>query len=585
MMSTLTRNVVMVCSLAVLCAALIGCSSSGDDNSADLQRQLDMEKAARMMTEDQLADLQEQVEMLMGRADISPEDLASLRTQIEMLMGRADVSPEDLAMLQAQLMSVQRQMDEAEKAAISERIGNVASWYDTSIAANSHLEPDGETAWHGENQALESGSRHAVMGQSYKDGGFIYNAAAWNGEDGQIEFHVGIGRMWYALQYNPSVWPGRFIYTADRNEEEDGVTTSYGPIEDHGLESWQGLEATKTYDGGTLSVRFFTDLEESGNVGAPYLRDDDFSQRYQQRSIVLNDPSVPALPADQDTLYVVVPDDGLAGSLGGTAGRFSCAPDTYCALATARRVATHYPFSGYIPVDGAVVFTPDAGGEPEELAPYSSSNELLVANYLNFGSWLYVPADVTDANAFEFGVFAGGDDPFMLNNLMGLAGTADYAGEASGMYAETLPSGGTVGTFNAKVELTADFGTASDYGNIGGKVYEFELDSGKTPPLTELMLLTESWRDNTGTINIFRSYVDNNSDDGLGPHAPGGWIESNTWAMGTDGRDWWGVWGGKFLGNGATPEEHPSSFAGTFGVRDRGTDSFSLAGSFGANKQ
>ena len=103
MMSTLTRNVVMVCSLAVLCAALIGCSSSGDDNSADLQRQLDMEKAARMMTEDQLADLQEQVEMLMGRADISPEDLASLRTQIEMLMGRADVSPEDLASLRTQI--------------------------------------------------------------------------------------------------------------------------------------------------------------------------------------------------------------------------------------------------------------------------------------------------------------------------------------------------------------------------------------------------------------------------------------------------------------------------------------------------
>ena len=521
MMSTLTRNVVMVCSLAVLCATLVGCSSSGDDNSADLQRQLDMEKAARMMTEEQL--------------------------------------------------------DEAEKAATSERIGNVASWYDTSIAANSHLEPD-ETAWHSQSPALESGSRHAVMAQSYKDGGSIYNAAAWNGEDGQIEFHVGIGRMWYPLQHNPSVWPIRFIYTADRNEEEDGVTTSYGPIEDHGLESWQGLEATKTYDGGTLSVRFFTDLEESGNVGAPYLKDDDFSQRYQQRSIFLNDPSVPALPANQDSLYVPVPDDGLAGTLGGTAGRFSCAPDTYCALTTTRRVATHYPFSGYIPLDGAVVFTPDAGGESEELAPYSSSNELLVANYLNFGSWLYVPADVTDANAFEFGVFAGGDDPFMLDNLMGLAGTADYAGEASGMYAETLPSGGTVGTFNAKVELTADFGTASDYGNIGGKVYEFELDSGKTPPLTELMLLTESWRDDTGTINIFRSDV-------LGPHAPGGWIESNTWAMGTDGREWSGVWGGKFLGNGTTPEEHPSSFAGTFGVRDRGTDSFSLAGSFGAHKQ
>ena len=569
MMSTLTRNVVMVCLLAVLCATLVGCLSSGDDNSADLQRQLDMEKAARMMTKEQLADLREQSTGLQGQLDM--EKAARMMTK------------EQLADLREQSTGLQGQLDEAEKAAISERIGNVASTYDTSIAANSHLEPDGETGWYRHYQDLNSGSRHAVMAQSYKDGGQIFNAAAWNGEDGQIEFFVGIGRMWYPLQHKPRVWPGRFIYTADRNEEEDGVTTSYGPIEDHGLESWQGFEATKTYDGGTLSVRFFTDLEKSGNVGAPYLNDDDFSQRYQQRSIVLSDPSLPALPADQDNLYVVVPDHGLAGSLGGTAGRFSCLP-TSCALWTARRVATLYPFSGYIPVDGAVVFTPDDGSEPETLA-LSSINEVLVANYLSFGSWLYVPADVTDAKAFEFGVFTGGDDPFMLDNLMGLTGTADYAGEASGMYAETLPSGGTVGTFNAKVELTAAFGTASDYGNIGGKVHEFELDSGKTAPLTELMLLTQSWRDEAGTTNIFRSFVDNNSNDGLGPHAPGGWIESNTSATGTDGREWSGVWGGTFLGNGATPEEHPTSFAGTFGVRDHGTDSFSLAGSFGANKQ
>ena len=58
MMSILTRNVVMVCSLAVLCAALVGCSSD-DDKSADLQRQLDM------------------------RADISPEDPAEIEGELE----------------------------------------------------------------------------------------------------------------------------------------------------------------------------------------------------------------------------------------------------------------------------------------------------------------------------------------------------------------------------------------------------------------------------------------------------------------------------------------------------------------------
>jgi hypothetical protein len=580
MVPILTRNVMMICLLIALSMALVGCSGSDDDMSADLQNQLDT-------ANDQLAMLQAQVEELMARADISPQDLAMLQAQVEELMARADISPQDLAMLQAQVMGMQSQLDEAEKAAIKERIGNVASWYDVSIARNADFDLGGETAWHSQSYDPNSGSNYATMMQSYKDGGWVYNGAAWHGEDGQIEFHVGISRMSHPLQDHPvQVWPNRFIYTADRNVQEDSVKTSTSAIEDHSLQSWQGFEASKTYDGGgTLSVRFFTDLEPSDDVNVPFLKGDDFTQRYQQRSIILNDPPVPTIPADQDGLYVIVPDSGLEGSLGGTPGRFSCAPDTGCALGNSRQVDTHYPFSGYMPFEGAVIFTPDDGNQPEELAPFSYDDEVLVANYLSFGSWLYVPADVTDANAFEFGVFAGGDDPFVLDNLMGLTGSADYAGEASGMYAETLPSGGTVGTFNAKVELTADFGTASDYGNIGGKVYEFQLDSGNTPPLTELMLLTQSWRDDTGTSNLFRSYVDSNSEDGLGPHAPGGWIESNTWAMGTDGREWSGVWGGKFLGNGATPEEHPSSFAGTFGVRDQATNSFSLAGSFGTHKQ
>ena len=605
-----------------IAAALVaaGCGGDGDDMSADLRRQLDMEEAARMMAEGELAVLRAQIETLMGRADISPDDLTALRTQIETLMGRADISPDDLAALQAQLdtlmdradispddltalqaqvetlmgradispddlaalqvqlMSAQGQLEGAKEAAIAERIGNTASWYDTSIAANSHLEPGGETAWVRAAQSLSSGSGYAVMTQSYKDGGFVFNASAWNGEDGQIEFHVGINPFWYPLQRNPTVEAGRLIYTSDRNQAEHGVTTSHGTLESPGLEPWRGFEATKAYDGGgTLSVRYFTDLEESGNVGAPYLKDDDSIQRFQQRGIVLNDPPVPTLPANWDTLVVNVPDDGLAGFLGGAAGRFSCAPGTNCFLVSDRPVEPRYPFPSYIPL-GTVVFTADDGSGPEELAPVSNG-QVPVANYLSFGSWLYVPPDVTDANAFEFGVFAGGDDPFTLDNLVGLAGTADYAGAAAGMYAESLPEGETVGTFSAKVELKADFGTTGDFGSIGGKVYEFQLDSGKTPPLTEVMLLTQSWRDSAGTRNIFLSPFPEL------PPVPGGWIYSNTRAEGTDGRVWDGIWTGKFLGNGSTAEEHPGSFAETFGVRDLATDSFTLAGSFGTHRQ
>ena len=83
-----------------IAAFLAGCSSSDDNGSADLQRQLDMR--ADISPED-LAALRAQVEALMGRADISPEDLAGLRARIETLMGRADISPEDLAAIQAEL--------------------------------------------------------------------------------------------------------------------------------------------------------------------------------------------------------------------------------------------------------------------------------------------------------------------------------------------------------------------------------------------------------------------------------------------------------------------------------------------------
>ena len=92
----------------------------------------------------------------------------------------------------------------------------------------------------------------------------------------------------------------------------------------------------------------------------------------------------------------------------------------------------------------------------------------------------------------------------MVDNLQALAGTATYAGEAVGMYAETMDEA-VISPFNAKVALTADFGTADDFGAIVGRVYDFDIDDDKASPLTELNLGTVSWRGG-GTVNIFQSW-------------------------------------------------------------------------------
>ena len=528
MMSTLTRNVVMVCLLAVLCAALVGCSSSGDDNSADLQRQLDMEKAARMTAEDQLADAQF-----------------------------------DAAVANA----VEKIVDCCQRVQIS-----------TDTELNAELGEDayhGRSGWSFHHNDLSSGSGEAIFSQSFAGGDLVRTAIPWRNDAGQLEFHVNVSGHddpQYAdpLHGNPDVWPGRYIDTSLRNREFDGVTTSVREMEDNGLGvGWQGFEATKVYDGGgSLTVNFYTDVDSSDELGEPWVRET------FQHNIVLSE--IPSLPAGQDYQYLLIPADGLAGSLDGAAGRFSCAADTSCGLgADPNRpewAEGYFPFSGSV---DDVVFTPDAGSEPVSLSG-PPSQEVPWANYLSFGNWLYVPEDVTDADAFEFGVFAAGGDPFDGANLMALTGAATYTGKAAGTYAES--SGPDASAFSADVELTADFGADSDFGTIQGTISNIALDSEETPALRALDLLSASWLDQGGTSNVFESY-----NNAYGPW-PGGWVEGFTAADG-----WWGYWGGKFFGNGVTTTdippsyvEHPESFVGTFGATD---GDHNIAGSFGAHKQ
>ena len=544
-----TRYFLMVLGVAAL---LAGCSSSDDNGSADLQRQLDM------------------------RADISPEDLAALRAQVEELKGRADVSPEDLAGLRDRIVTAEQNLVDARIAvAAEEKIRDAASYGAQRTNRGGEIFIDrkladwndphaGVTGWLYYVQFDNSGSNYTSMSQSRREGGWG-GAAVWYGEDGELQAAAGTALVNYPLQRDPEIWPFRGIYTPALDRDVPGIASiEYGPVENHGLGSgWQGAELVKTYeDSGTLTFRFFTDLAEADSPGNPYGGNPPADDP-NYHSVALNGIS---FPAGWDNIFIPVPEEGLRGSLDGVAGTFSC--EGFCALEDGR----HHMAPGFTPwvVGEPVLFTPDDGSAATEL-PAPRPTDVPTVNYLNFGNWLFVPEDVTDRDAYDFGVFAGGDDPFMVDNLEGLAGSADYNGEATGMY--SVLSEAVIGSFNATVDLTADFGAADEFGTIVGHVHDFRMDDGRTPPLTRLDLQTASWRED-GTTNIHESYVD-------GPPLDGGWIEGNVYT-GTSTATWLGVWGGKFFGNGAAAGTLPTGFAGTFGATD-GDRSF--AGSFGASQQ
>ena len=369
---------------------------------------------------------------------------------------------------------------------------------------------------------------------------------------------------------NVYAWSEMLTDTPDR----DGVATSHEPIRSHGLgEAWQGFELMKAYDGhGTRRARLFADFAASGVLADP--NDQEFSGYHDYaHEILLSDDRVPGSPTGppgRDGLYISVPEDGLQGSLDGVAGTFSCAGG-YCSLLTTGDYSAYVPWTD----SQAVRFTPADGGAEVMLDPVRvvrPSTEVPKVNYLVFGSWEEVPENVTDVAGYDFGVFAGGDDPFLASHLSALVGTAAYAGKAAGTYVETVRP--RTDSFAADVDLTAVFGTQGGLGRVTGEVSNFQLQSGNPMPVSSLSLQTAwDWENSLWSPDNIRDSWDD--DDNF---IPGGLVEGETLAD----AGWWGTWSGKFFGKGSAPASHPASFAGTFGATD-GTRS--IAGSFGAHRQ
>ena len=383
------------------------------------------------------------------------------------------------------------------------------------------------------------------------------------------------------LQETPvRVQVGRLINTDLIAEDLEGVARSVRSISDHDLGPiWQVSVLTHDYeDSGTLEVYVATDLQLSDMSRSPFAEVSPIG-----RTILLDD--VPELPAGQDNLTIEMRQgDSITGTLDGVAGTFSCSTSFGCAFYDDRRPGEAYP------AWGDIVFTPEDGSADVSL-PVDSYPFVPEADYLAFGHWLYIPEDATDADAYDFGVFASGGDPFETSNLRGLTGTASYAGAAAGMYyVNGLSSRPDVGSFTADVALTTDFGDGSATGFVNGELnnFTFEGDVASSLPAAVTLAATphssifEGFGVEQGSTNIFDT-----AWSGQQAPWPGGWIGGTTEAS-VDGTAWSGDWNGVFYGNGAASTDHPTSVAGTFGTyvwNDEAQSDSGLTGSFAAHRQ
>ena len=411
-----------------------------------------------------------------------------------------------------------------------------------------------------------SGYPYAFISRSRYNGGEA-SAVPWRDDAGQLNWDITVGNTWDSdagrprvepLQAAPPVWGLRYTNFSDRPSAREGQTTSVEENKDHefGL-PWKQYWANQKYeDGSVLKFDVLTDVGDTDEPKEAFVNLGNFQQELRVHG-------APETVPDRDFLYIVVPNDGVAGTLDGVEGRFACASDAggHCLLGSDPKRSA----PAYFPFVNNVVFTPGDGTAATTLSP-STPNEIPVVDYLSFGYWSFEPGNATDFAEYGFGVFAGGGDPFKTANIMGLTGSADYVGKATGMYhANALPGTASTGPFSADVSLTAEFGSDTELGTISGKVHNFSLDDDapltkpRELPLGAAEFSVPSW-------------------------SLGGWTGGDIpWGPEPASAQWWGGnWRVKLFGNGESATDHPTGIAGVFSART--SDNVGFAGAFGAYK-
>ena len=161
-------------------------------------------------------------------------------------------------------------------------------------------------------------------------------------------------------------------------------------------------------------------------------------------------------------------------------------------------------------------------------------------DYLAMGYWLSERKERSSTYPnYLLMIGAGGSDPFVPENVVGLTGTATYEGHATGLHTkkENATADPVIDYFTAKASLTAIFGDANALGTVSGTITDGMTAGGD--PVPDLTL---------GSAEI---------KSGLG----------NNFSGDASGNGLTGTWGGKFYSNGAGATDHPGSTAGTFGAK------------------
>ena len=296
----------MLCMVS-LNALLIGCSSSDDGRVAELEGQLDVSEAARLTAEQ----------------DRDTAKTAQVMAENARMEAEADLQESRDARMAAEQTLADREYD----AAVASAVERVSAWNLRYESNPDDGPPDGISGWLLNTEAFsDTGSEFAVVSQSHADGDNIVMAVPWHDGNGELQFFVLSDPVRNPL-HEVGVYPASGIWT--EQPDIDGVTTSYEPIQSHGLgEEWQGFDLMKAYDGhGTWKVRLFADFGESDVLAEP---DDSelIGRDGYGHQILLSDermPESPSGPPGRDWVYIIIPEDGLQGSLDGVAGTFSCA--------------------------------------------------------------------------------------------------------------------------------------------------------------------------------------------------------------------------------------------------------------------
>ena len=256
----------------------------------------------------------------------------------------------------------------------------------------------------------------------------------------------------------------------------------------------------------------------------------------------------------------------------GTGVTFACTAPADCSYTSsgAAATATITSLGSGWRVTGSAAAVPEAG-DPD---------------YITFGYWLDLGGSTANNQDERLGAFASGNafsSTIADGVITALTGNATYRGHAAGLHGMTGEKE-AVQPFDAKAELTAKFGTATELGTVEGRIYD--INSGGERLTGELSEVILSKGDvNSATSRSFTYY-----DTRMGTPTVDPTDSSAEYPMN-------GFWHGRFseamAENADAAKKYPTAVIGTFGVSgtlDMGTAddtkddvTHSLIGAFGTH--